>query len=107
MVNKMTQQEIRIKLIRDHMRYNEKYSIHQIYMIYQNIMNEDYCIRNFSKVSQKTISEQFRHISKADSWLVKEGSLYYKKEPKCVFTNFHNNLIRWVNWGEKWINNRM
>jgi hypothetical protein len=94
--------QTRIKLIRDRMRYGEKYSVSQLYMIYTDIMAIDYYVQNSTKRSEETLRRQLRVVAKYDSWLGKDGSLYFKVEPQCVFSKLHEQLINLWKRIEQW-----
>jgi hypothetical protein len=94
--------QTRIKLIRDRMRYGEKYSVHQLYMIYTDIMAIDYYVQNSTKRSEETLRRQLRVVAKYDSWLGKEGEIYFKLEPKCIFSRLHEQLINLWKRIEQW-----
>ena len=87
----------RLKLIRDYMRFGERYSSHQLYAIYSRTLDEDRFISH-RKVSYKTIRDQLRKTVNSDSWLSQEDGLYFKTEPKCYFARLHE----WLRSKDKW-----
>jgi len=94
--------QTRIKLIRERMFFDKKYSFSQLYQIYSEIMNIDYYLVNCDKVKEKTLRNQLAYEAGSDSWLVFEDGLYFKAEPRCKFAEIHNKIIELYKRIETW-----
>ena len=94
--------QTRIKLIRERMLFDKKYSFSQLYQIYSEIMNIDYYLVNCDKVKEKTLRNQLAYVAGENTWLVFEDCLYYKAEPRCKFAKIHNKLIELYKRAEQW-----
>ena len=86
--------QTRIKLIRDHMRFGRKYTASSIYVIYSEIMSTSDILINIPLVKFETLRDQLKAASNEDGWLVVEKGLYFKREPRCVFVEFHNRMVK-------------
>jgi len=78
MPHKLLEQVMRDNIIRD-----KKYSTHLFYKLYQEILNRDKYIENFSIMSETSFVKRLGEWSKPGMWLIKAGrgknAIYYKR----------------------------
>ncbi len=87
--------QTRMKLIRDHMRFGQKYTVPTLYNLYKQVMNSSDILIALPVYKLETIRDQLRMESRVEgSWLSVENGLYYKTEPKCLFTPIHNWIVK-------------